>query len=128
MKRIGLIGLIIVLTGCVSGGALSPEQQAEHDEPLVCKGKEQCDLFWQRVTFYISNNSRYKVQTLNENLIQTFSPTGGNTYLGYKITREPLGDNRFRIWIHAWCDNMFGCTPYKGEAVLSFKRYVRNGR
>ncbi len=100
--------------------------QAAYEKPLICEGKEQCDLFWERVSFYINNNSTYKIQTANDNLIQTYSPTGGTTNLGYNISREPLGGGKYRLWVKAWCANMFGCYPDVYEEIANVKIYVRN--
>lgn len=126
MKFVFLSIFFISLFGCASNGAskLSPELQIAYDKPLVCKGEEQCNLYWERVSFYINKYSAYKVQTSNENLIETYSPTGSTTNLGYNISREPLGNGEYRLWIKIWCDNMFGCYPDAREEVASVKIYV----
>jgi len=125
MKAIILISIFTVLVGCASSNKnLSPGMEAAFHKPLVCAGDSQCKLYWDRANFYVNSNSRYKIQTANDNLIQTFSPTGGSTNLGYNISREPLGSGKYRIWIKTWCDNMFGCYPDQREEVAKFKMYV----
>jgi hypothetical protein len=128
MKIFGLIlALVILVSGCVMPNTVPSEVNSQVANPLICEGKDQCDLYWQRAMFYVNNNSRYKVQNANENLIQTYSPTGGSTYLGYNISREPLGNGRFRIWARVWCDNMFGCEPAIYPEVAKIKRYIASG-
>jgi hypothetical protein len=100
--------------------------KAAYEKPLTCKGKDQCKLYWERVAFYINNNSKYKIQTSNENLIQTYSPTGGTPSVGYNVSREPLGNGEYRLWVKVWCDNMFGCFPNAEEEIAKVKIYVRN--
>ena len=83
---------ILAIAGCAAPQPVrSPAVVAAADAPLLCKGKDQCDLYWQRALFYVNNNSRFKVQLANDSLIQTFSPTGQTSYVGYNISREPLG-------------------------------------
>lgn len=127
MKKIALLCLLFVLAGCATQQPISPEVKAAVEKPLICEGKDQCDLYWQRSMFYVNNNSRYKIQTSNENLIQTYSPTGGTPSVGYNISREPLGNGRFRIWIKVYCDNMFGCVPEVYPEIAKVKRYISSG-
>jgi len=125
MKKIVFCILLLTLTSCASStGNLTPEMEAEMRKPLICNGDEQCQLYWERALFYVNSHSRYKIQTQTDSLIQTYSPTGGTTNLGYNISKEPLGNNSYRIWIKVGCDNMFGCYPKRYEEVLRFKRYV----
>lgn len=127
MKKIALALIFAALAGCATTKEASPEVKAAAEKPLICEGSEQCDLYWQRAMFYINSNSRYKIQTSNENLIQTYNPTGGDAYVGYNISREPLGNGRFRIWVKVFCDNMFGCVPEVYSEIAKVKRYVASG-
>jgi hypothetical protein len=77
--------------------------------------------------FYVNNNSKYKIQTSNDNLIQTYSPTNADPSVGYNISREPLGNNRFRIWVKVFCANMFGCQPETFSEMAKVKSYIKNG-
>ena len=80
-----LAAAIVGLTGCASK-PLSPAEQKAAAVPLICKGVEQCDLYWKRAQFYVNQNSRFKIQLSNESLIQTYSPTGGTTDVGYNLS------------------------------------------
>lgn len=125
MRTIFLSLLLVTLFGCASNGPdLSPRMQAAYDKPLVCRGEQQCDLYWERVAFYINKHSRFKIQTSDKNLIQTYSPTGSSPYVGYNISREPLGNEAYRLWVKIWCDNMFGCHPDAYQEIANVKIYV----
>lgn len=126
MKRF-LVAAAITLAGCATQPPPTAEERAAAEKPLICQGPEQCATYWQRATFYISTNSRFKIQTANENLIQTFTPTGGTTSPGYMVTREPLGGGAFRLWVKVACDNMFGCHPPMYQEVGRLKRYIETG-
>jgi len=127
MKVIALVA-VAFLAGCASTSDsvddLSPAMRAVYDEPLICKGEEQCDLYWDRASFYINKHSKYKIQTSNENLIQTYSPTGGTPSVGYNISREPMSKGEYRLWVKVWCDNMFGCYPHVHEEIANVKKYI----
>ena len=127
MKNALLMGIVLGLAGCAAPRTVSPEIKAEAETPLICTGKEQCDLYWQRSLFYVNKNSRFKVQTVNESIIMTYSPTGGSAYVAYNISKEPLGQGAIRIWTKVYCDNMFGCVPDTVTEIANLKRYVRMG-
>lgn len=122
-----LIAAIVGLTGCASKPA-SPVEQKAAETPLICVDVEQCNLYWKRAQFYVNQNSRFKIQLSNESLIQTYSPTGGTTDVGYNISQEPLSDGSVRLWVKIWCDNMFGCYPDTVQEIARFKRYVSGAR
>lgn len=127
MKTFLWLGVVLSLAGCATPQQISPELQAEIEKPLVCEGREQCGLFWQRATFYVNKNSPFKIQTVSDNLIQTYSPTGGTPLIGYNISKEPLTNESARIWAKIYCDSMFGCVPEVPFEMAKFKRYVRTG-
>jgi uncharacterized protein YaiE (UPF0345 family) len=120
-------GITLALFGCATQPTASPETLAVAKQPLICEGKEQCDLYWQRAQFYVNSHSRFKIQLANDSVIQTYSPTGGVTDLGYNISKEPLQGGNARLWVKAWCDNMFGCFPDTWSEIAKVKRYVRTG-
>jgi hypothetical protein len=118
---------VLVLAGCATQKPLSPELVEEVEKPLICSGSEQCSLFWQRSLFYVNHHSAFKIQTANESLIQTFSPTGGSPSIAFNISKEPLSGGAIRIWAKIYCDNMFGCVPDVPSEMVRFKRYIRTG-
>jgi hypothetical protein len=130
MKKLSVFLLVVSLFGCATGGPgnLSPEMKAAYDKPLVCKGKEQCKLYWERALFYVNKHSTYKIQTSNDSIIQTFSPTGSSPRVGYNISREPIGTDEYRLWVKVWCDNIVGCVPDVYEEIANVKIYVTGAR
>lgn len=128
------IGLALVAFSALSVGcgttqsSLPPNQQQELSAPLHCEESSECKLMWERATFFVTKYSRFKMQIHNESVIQTYNPTGGSTNLGFNITREPLGNGKYRIWVNAACDNMFGCAPDRFETIIKAKRYIRTGQ
>lgn len=128
MKPIIVLSIALVLSSCAGRPVIPAAVQVEAERPLTCEGKDQCDLFWQRAQFYVNKYSAFKLQLVNDSLIQTYSPSGGSPSLGYNISREPTHSGSSRIWVKLWCDNMFGCYPEIVPEQAKFKTYVRTGR
>ena len=82
-------------------------------------------MYWRRAQAWIANNSRMKIQIATDAIVETYNPPTGATYFAYRLTREPVGGAKERIWIRAWCGNMFGCEAHPAVPMWSFKRYVR---
>lgn len=119
--------LLLLLVGCATPQPVKPAIIAAAEKPLVCQGEHECKLYWQRALFYVNRVSVFKVQTVTENLIQTYSPTSGTTDVAYNVSREPLGYGANRIWVKVWCDNIFGCHPSIQNEIARFKTYVETG-
>jgi len=118
----------LLLIGCSTPGKnMSLADQTELDIPLYCEGEQQCKDLWERATYYVSTNSRYKIQNVNDTLIETYSPTQSDTHLAWKIIKKPLGGGKYHIQTVAWCNNVFGCYPDSYEAMLNAKRYMKEG-
>ena len=116
-----------LLTGCapvpISGdwGAISPATT-----PVLCVGKMQCDVYWQRAQAWVANNSQYRLQTVTDTVIETQGPTLARSALAFRVTRVPDNQDGARIFVLAACGNTFGCTPASSEAVIAFKQFVAN--
>jgi hypothetical protein len=118
---------LAVLAGCaqvpvVSNPAAAPESEA----PVLCVGKAQCDLLWQRAQAWVANNSEYRLQTVTDTVIETQGPMVGRTALAYRVTRIPDKKDGARIYVLASCSNAFGCSPEPSTAVAAFKRFLTN--
>ncbi len=120
--------LSLTLAGCAGKQPLSPALQREADTALFCEGEEQCKEMWERATFWVKSHSGFKLQILNDSVIETYNSTGGSVRLAFSVTREPLGGGRYQIWTNARCDNIFGCETPPIEAIARAKYYMRTGQ
>ena len=119
---------VLVISGCASvQPKLSTELQSEFDEPLYCDGENECKMMWERATYFINKNAGFKLQIHNETIIETYNPAQNSPKLAFSVSREPLGNGKYRIWTKAWCNNMFGCQPNHIEAIARAKQYIRIG-
>src|SRR5262245_61328526 len=118
------IAFALLLVGC----ATLPDDPAANPEasgPLTCIGPAQCDLYWQRAQAWVANSSKYRLSVVTNTLIETSGPLPGRSDLAFRVTRIPRSDGA-NILIAADCDNAFGCTPRRTDAMVAFKRFVRN--
>lgn len=90
----------------------------------ICEGEEDCKVKWEAAQIWISNNAGYKIQIATDALIETYNAVGSSPYLAAKVTKEPLGGGRYRIFVQLWCDNLLGCMPKPIKAALKFNQYV----
>ncbi len=124
-----LIGVIIAITsGCTANKPkLTKDLQTEFDTPLYCDNDQLCKTMWDRATYFVNNNAGFKIQIHNDTIIETYNPSNASPKLAFSINKEPLGNNKYRIWVKAWCANIFRCQPNQHEAIARAKRYMRTG-
>jgi hypothetical protein len=116
---------LVAMAGCSTQGQVDPDVMQIATRPLTCSNKAECDLWWQRAQAWVASNSKYKIETANDSLIQTAGPDGGKRALAFQITRAAGPDGTVTIGFSAHCDSSLGCKPNPWEAGADFKRYVR---
>jgi hypothetical protein len=122
---------LCIAVGLLSGCApvpISSDSAASSvsTNPVLCVGKTQCDIFWQRAQAWVANNSEYRLQTVTDTIIETQGPTLARSALAFRVTRVPDDRDGARIFVLAACGNAFGCKPASSEAVVAFKHFVTN--
>lgn len=117
---------LALLTACATQvPAIDPAIAAAAQEPLFCRGTDQCKRYWQRAQVWVAQNSYWKIQTATDVLIQTYNAVQGSTRRAYTVLKEPGSGEVERIMIRSACDNMFGCDVNEFEVAARFKAYVR---
>src|SRR5881392_2903474 len=112
----------LALCGCITA-----EQQAsvaEPSKPITCHKGADCDAKWSRANAWITEHSKYKVDTGSESLIQTSGPSAFETDPSptYKITKGVAGPSEYTIELTGGCDSVFGCTPTIPVAQADFSQ------
>jgi len=106
--------------------ANDPAPTSASANPVLCVGKSQCDIYWQRAQAWVANNSEYRLQTVTDTVIETSGPALARTGLAFRVTRVPDDKDGARIFVLAGCGNALGCSPASADAITSFKRFVTN--
>ena len=120
-----IIAATLLLSGCVT---LTPEQKAELErqaaQQVTCTKGDDCEVKWGRALTWISQNSQWKIQTQNDNMIQTYTPINQSAASGFLVNKVPLGNGVYEITMASGCDNLLGCIPNATELKASFNRFV----
>lgn len=125
MKNIILfLGLIGILSGCVSHNSVDPATMTRAQAPVVCGEKERCDRLWQAAQSWIAQHSAYKIQLISDSVIQTYGPLKSNPGLAFRVVKEPGPYGTYNINIAAACGNIFLCNESPLAAVADFKDYL----
>lgn len=122
-KQLLLIIAIIVISGCASNKPLTTEQK-QALAPIRCADKTQCDLFWQKTQVWIAKNSRYRIQTATDVLIQTYGPMDSATAMAYTVIKEPDSNGGATLSMRASCDNWIGCDIPPVDAIMAYRKYL----
>lgn len=127
MQRFTILALSLLVAGCAEAPTISPEQRAKMEAP-ICSDARMCELMWQRAQIWLANNSTWKLQTVTPVILQTYGPGGSASSsldVAYTITKEPLGNDSYRIVMAAACSNMFGCLPKAPfERIIEFNTFL----
>ncbi len=114
----------LVLCGCITA-----EQQAsvaEPPKPITCHAGPDCNAKWSRAAGWVTEHSKYKLETSAESLIQTSGPGAFETDSSpaYKITKIAMGPGEYTIEFTGGCDSIFGCTPTISAAQADFTQSI----
>lgn len=128
MKNMMLaIAVLALLSGCAGIRQKQAEMQREFEQSIPhCEGEKQCSERWSAAQVWVSKNCGMKIQLATDSLIETYNSAAArnSTTLGASVTKEPLGNGRYRIAIRTGCANIFGCFPDAHQSALDFNRYV----
>lgn len=113
----------VSLTSCaalVQQIDLAVAQQLEATRP-ICAGEADCVAKWEAAQVWVSKNAGMKIQTVTTAIIETYNATDYSTGLAMQVTKESLGDGRYKIVAHAQCRS---CAEYPADAILRFNRDI----
>jgi hypothetical protein len=120
---------IVAASALALCGCITAEQQAsvaEPAKPITCHAGADCDAKWSRAKAWITDHSKYKVETSSETLMQTSGPTTFETdpSLKYKVAKIAMGPREYTIEFTGGCDSIFACTPTVQAAQAEFTESI----
>ena len=116
-----VIALASALSGCITAGA-APET-ATPAPPVTCAAGPDCDVKWGRALAWIEGNSRWKVETKTDSVIETKPSINSSASPGFKVTKVASAAG-YEIKLTAGCASLFRCTPTVEESRAQFAKYV----
>jgi len=123
------ISILCMLGGCAVIESTSHTQTATEyvfqQTVPTCSGAKECEVKWSAARRFVVANSRWKIQTLTSDYLETFNSTNGDPGLAWRVSREPSADGQsYRIVPLAACANMFGCVPDAMQTMIRFNEEV----
>lgn len=121
---------ILLIGGCAAidnpqlDTALSTSKNSTSD--ITCDNG--CKNEWERAQAWVMKHSKMKIQLVNDMMITTYNPIRNDPDYGFNITKEPLGNNRYKITMDLGNANMFGGKPKPLEVKSLFNYYVQYGK
>jgi len=116
--------LAIVLGGCAdSQQFLAKRERIEETRPVCVQGPD-CDAKWDAALHWVYNHAGFYVRTANANLIDTYFGGASDERPVVRVTKEPLGEGKYKLVISIDCTNFFGCVPNKWNEELSFNQPI----
>lgn len=99
MKRIFLPVALLLLGGCAT-------YKSQATAWVPCTGAE-CNELWARAQTWLATNSKYRIQLVNDNIIQTYGPIEGEiSGVAYTVTKQAQGDGTSKIIITGFCSQI----------------------
>jgi len=128
MKKVLFIAIscaAIICSGCATSknAAMVKRAQIAVTAP-VCKAGQSCDVMWDAAQLWVVHNADYKIQMVTNVLIETYNPGRNSADIAARITKEPIGNDEYKIVASIWCNNLFGCIPNPLDAILDFNNTV----
>ncbi|MES2205987.1 MAG: hypothetical protein V4525_04225 [Pseudomonadota bacterium] len=126
----GLLSLAIAsfLVGCSTQPAPFDEvKKAKSQVSMpICNNDEDCNKKWNEAKIWVSRNAGYPIEKATDTLIETDSSKDKN--LSIRVTKMPLGDNKYQLFAEITCANLKGCNPNAQDALLDFNSKISEGR
>ena len=124
------IAFALALNGCATTGQSNANQTKANIFQAtipVCEGAADCQAKWEAAQFWVVKHSPMQLQVTTNVTIQTYNSPKDSLKLAASVTKEPLGNGRYKILINAWCDNwMFSCNPNKMDAQIHYNNYINS--
>ena len=115
-----LVASILGLSCASARAPLTMEQIALVKRSIpVCESADDCRRMWDAARQWIAEHACCEIKTLTDDLILTHDPPRGSPRIGVRVTREYLGDGRYRAVPYAWCDSSGDCVPRVVDALLN---------
>lgn len=132
MKKVTIYITAFIALFSVVGCGTSPRIQRAIDMAPVDMGgyvpcSSGCKAEWERAQLWLAKHSRLKIQTATDVMIDTYNPVGQQAIYRFTITKEPTGNDNYKISMSLDCGNALGCIPESSGVERVFLYYVRDG-
>jgi len=116
--------LFVACSGCAESSQFVAKRQRIAQTTPECVSGQDCDAKWEAARHWVYNHAGFNVQTADSQMIDTYRGGEQDERPVDRVTKEPLGDGRFKIVIAISCTNFFGCVPNKWNEMLAFNQSI----
>ena len=122
-KICALATALLVLAACApTGAALAKQNEVARTIP-TCFDANDCERKWAGAQAFVTQNSGFRIQAATNSLIETYGPTTSVEF-AFRVVKEPIADNGYRLLVTVYCGNIFGCGEDPWDVALRFNRYI----
>jgi hypothetical protein len=116
---------ISAIAGCTSACSNLAPQASAPPAPINCRIGADCDAKWSRAVGWVVTNSRWKIQSQSDTIVQTSISADGSLSPSFTVTKVATTDpSVYRIVFEGSCDNIFRCEPTVTESSAKFAAFV----
>jgi hypothetical protein len=99
-----LFASVLALGACASEPYIPTAKVVEAAKtPVICEGKEACDIMWSKAQIWVSENSGYKIQVATDSIIETYTAPDYSPEYSVKMTKMPLGNGKQELSLSIYC-------------------------
>jgi len=103
LKFLGFV-LFLILAGCASQPYVPTKIVSDAAKtPVICEGKEACDMMWSKAQIWVSENAGYKIQVATDSIIETYSARDYSQGYSVRMVKMPLGDGKHELKLSINC-------------------------
>lgn len=115
---------LAAMAGCATPAQRAQDQQEMNASVPVCETERQCKAEWDAAITWVTDNCGMKIQTLNDNLIQTYNSPPDSTKTACTVVKQTGTNRSFGLTARIGCSNLFGCFPKPKDMVVAFGNFV----
>lgn len=118
-----LIAATALLAGCANNQSAPLKAEFLRTVPQ-CHDAHDCELKWSAARNWVLRNAGFKIQTYNDDFLETYNPTPNSPSLAARVLKEPIPSGGYEIRVELWCNNIFGCVPDSWASAVDFNHKV----
>ncbi|QRY80126.1 hypothetical protein JVX91_03110 [Pseudomonas sp. PDNC002] len=123
MRIAVLIIFAAILSGCANNQSSALKGEFLRTVPQ-CHEARDCELKWSAARNWVLRNAGFKIQTYNDDFIETYNPLPNSPALAARVIKEPIPSGGYEIRVELWCNNIFGCVPDSWASAVDFNKKV----
>lgn len=125
MKEILIcLSAAVLLSGCASFFEYKPyvEKVTILEPDAECGNKMQCEAMWVASRRWVNDHIRWRIKDMADGYLETYGAPAGSIYPSARVTREPVGDDKYRFVLELFCQGSWCGDQLAAEE--GFKKYV----